>query len=135
MANDETNESNEMMGMRSPMMMGQSMMMPCMVIGTMMMGNQPMMVMTPCTDDESRYDGNGFTDDGNGVTNDGNGVTNDGNGVTNDGNGVTNDGNGVTNDGPMANDETNESNRNDANAGHQVQKCLINKNKIFQSFF
>jgi hypothetical protein len=39
----------EMMGMGSPMMMGQSMMMPCMVIGTMMMGNQPVMVMTPCT--------------------------------------------------------------------------------------
>jgi hypothetical protein len=37
-----------MMGMGSPMMgMGQSMM-PCLVIGTMMMGNQPMMVMTPC---------------------------------------------------------------------------------------
>ena len=30
------------------MMMGQAMMMPCMIMGPMMMGNQTMMAMMPC---------------------------------------------------------------------------------------
>ena len=59
MAFPQNSNQNMMMGQWSmmkqmnqtgmgPMMMGQGMMMPCMMISPMMMGNQTMMAMMPC---------------------------------------------------------------------------------------